>query len=162
MQAPFIQDFCITPIDTHKDLEITLIPLEVARPGFDTKYKLIYKNKGNVAQSGTVNLAFDDAVLDIVISNPVVSSQNTNNLSWNFSNLQPFEVREITFTLNVNGPMETPAVNSGAILHYTATINSADTDENPNDNIFIFNHTVVGSLDPNDKTCLEGMLLLQV
>jgi Leucine-rich repeat (LRR) protein len=157
--TPFIQDFCITPIASHKDLEITLIPLEVARPGFDSKYKLVYKNKGNITQSGSVNLAFDDAVLDVVVSNPVVSSQNTNSLSWNFSNLQPFESREITFTLNVNGPMETPAVNAGAILHYTAIINSLDTDETPKDNEFALNQTVVGSLDPNDKTCLEGDII---
>ncbi|WP_269222828.1 T9SS type A sorting domain-containing protein [Flavobacterium sp. IMCC34518] len=154
--SPFIQDFCITANGVHPDLEITLIPLEVARPGFDSKYKLVYKNKGNVAQSGTVNLSFDDAVLDVVVSNPIVSSQNTNSLSWNFSDLKPFETREITFTLNVNSPMETPAVNSGTVLHYTATVNSADVDENPNDNMFVLNHTVVGSLDPNDKTCLEG------
>jgi Leucine-rich repeat (LRR) protein len=157
--SPFIQDFCMTPVASHKDLEITLIPLEAARPGFDSKYKLVYKNKGNVTQSGTVNLAFDDTVLDIVISSPIVSSQNINNLSWNFSNLKPFETREITFTLNVNSPMETPAINAGTILHYTATINSADTDEFPNDNMFTFNHTVVGSLDPNDKTCLEGDII---
>ncbi|WP_264564106.1 T9SS type A sorting domain-containing protein [Flavobacterium sp. N3904] len=157
--SPFIQDFCITPTASHKDLEITLIPLGVARPGFDTDYKLVYKNKGNVAQSGTVNLAFDDAVLDLVISNPVVSSQNANNLSWNFINLKPFETREITFTLNVNSPMETPAVNSGAILHYSATINSSDTDEIPSDNTFVFDHKVVGSFDPNDKTCLEGDII---
>jgi hypothetical protein len=156
---PFIQNFCITPIGSHKDLEITLIPLEVARPGFDSKYKLVYKNKGNITQSGSVNLAFDDAVLDVVVSNPVVSSQNTNSLSWNFSNLQPFESREITFTLNVNGPMETPAVNAGAILHYTAIINSLDTDETPKDNEFALNQTVVGSFDPNDKTCLEGDII---
>lgn len=151
-----IRDFCIIPIDSHKDLEVTLIPLEVARPGFDSKYKLTYKNKGNVAQSGTVNLAFDDAVLDLVVANPVVSTQTVNNLSWNFSNLKPFETREIAFTLNANGPMETPAVNSGSILNYTATINSSNVDETPNDNTFVFNHVVVGSLDPNDKTCLEG------
>jgi hypothetical protein len=154
--SPFIQDFCITPIASHKDLEITLIPMEVARPGFDSKYKLVYKNKGNVAQSGTVNLSFDDAVLDVVVSNPIVSSQNTNSLSWNFSDLKPFETSEITFTLNVNSPMETPAVNSGTVLHYTATVNSVDSDEYPIDNMFVLNHTVVGSLDPNDKTCLEG------
>jgi Leucine-rich repeat (LRR) protein len=157
--TPFIQDFCITPVAIYNDLEITLIPLEVARPGFDTKYKLIYKNKGNVVQSGTVNLSFDDAVLDVVVSNPIVSSQNTNSLSWNFSDLKPFETREITFTLNVNSPMETPAVNSGTVLHYTATVNSVDSDEYPIDNMFVLNHTVVGSLDPNDKTCLEGNII---
>lgn len=157
--SPFIQNFCITPNGLHPDLEIVLLPLDVARPGFDTKYKLVYKNKGNVLQSGTINLAFEDAVLDVVISNPVVSSQNTNNLSWSFSNLKPFETHEITFTLNVNDPTETPAVNNGAILHYTATINSVDIDETPNDNTFTFNQTVVGSYDPNDKTCLEGAVI---
>jgi len=157
--TPFIQDFCITPVAIHNDLEITLIPLEVARPGFDSKYKLVYKNKGNVVQSGTVNLTFEDIVLDVVVSNPIVSSQNTNSLSWNFSDLKPFETREISFTLNVNSPMEIPAVNSGAVLHYTATVNSADVDENTNDNMFVLNHTVVGSLDPNDKTCLEGAVI---
>lgn len=154
--SPFIQDFCVTPNGIHSDLEVILLPIDRARPGFDATYKLIYKNKGNVPQSGTLNLVLDDAILDLVISNPIVSSQNTNNLSWNFSNLQPFETREIAFTLNLNSPMEIPAINTGAILHYTATINSLDTDEIPSDNTFVFDHKVVGSFDPNDKTCLEG------
>jgi Leucine-rich repeat (LRR) protein len=156
---PFLQDFCITPIDNHKDLEITLIPLEVVRPGFDTKYKIVYKNKGNAIQSGTVNLVFDDAVLDVVISNPLVSSQNTNNLSWNFTNLNPFETREISFTLNANTPAEIPAVNNGDVLKFSTNITSQSIDENPADNIFVLNQTVVGSFDPNDKTCLEGDII---
>ena len=127
-----------------------------ARPGFDAKYKIVYKNKGNQTQSGSVNLNFNDAVLDLVAANPVTTTQTVNNLSWNFTNLLPFETREIIFTLNVNSPMETPAVNSGAILTYNATITSAATDETPIDNTFAFNQTVVNSFDPNDKTCLEG------
>nr|WP_315239217.1 leucine-rich repeat domain-containing protein [uncultured Flavobacterium sp.] len=157
--SPYIQDFCITPIDTHNDLEITLIPLEVARPGFDAKYKLIYKNKGNQIQSGSVNLTFNDTLLDLVIANPVSSTQTANSLSWSFSNLKPFDTREITFTLNVNSPMEIPAVNNGDILKLTATIASQETDETPIDNTFTLNQTVVGSYDPNDKTCLEGSII---
>jgi Leucine-rich repeat (LRR) protein len=157
--SPYIQDFCITPINTHNDLEITIIPLEVARPGFDTKYKLIYKNKGNQTQSGSVNLTFDDTTLDLVVANPVTSTQTANNLSWDFSNLKPFETHEITFTLNVNATTETPAVNNGDILKLTSAIASQDTDETPIDNTFILNQTVVGSYDPNDKTCLEGSII---
>ena len=157
--SPYIQDFCITPIDTHNDLEITLIPLEEARPGFDAKYKLIYKNKGNQIQSGSVNLTFNDALLDLVTANPVSSTQTANSLSWSFSNLKPFDTREITFTLNVNSPMEIPAVNNGDILKLTATIASQETDETPIDNTFTLNQTVVGSYDPNDKTCLEGDII---
>ena len=154
--SPVTQDFCISGNGIRPDLEITLLPLQPAVPGFDTKYKLVYKNKGNQTQSGSVNLSFNDAVLDFVASNPIVSTQTLNNLSWNFINLLPFETREITFTVNVNSPMETPAVNSGSVLVYNATITSTITDETPTDNSFAFNQTVVNSFDPNDKTCLEG------
>ena len=157
--SPFTQNFCITPNGVHPDLEVTLLPLAPARPGFDAKYKVVYKNKGNTIQSGSVNLGFTDSVLDLVVANPVETSQTTNTLSWNFTNLQPFETREITFTMNVNSPMETPAVNNGDILGYTATITSSATDETPTDNTFAFNQTVVGSYDPNDKTCLEGSVI---
>ena len=157
--SPFVQNFCITPNGVRPDLEVTLLPLQPARPGFDAKYKLVYKNKGNTIQSGSVNLNFTDAVLDLVVANPVASIQTNNNLSWNFTALQPFETREITFTMNVNSPMETPAVNNGDILACTATITSSATDETPTDNTFTFNQTVVGSYDPNDKTCLEGSVI---
>lgn len=136
-----------------------MLPLVPARPGFDAIYRVIYKNKGNVTQSGTVSLTFNDAVLDLVTSNPAATTQVLNNLSWDFINLLPFESKEITITLNVNSPVETPAVNNGDVLNYMVNINSAETDDLPNDNIFNYNQTVVGSYDPNDKTCLEGNIM---
>ena len=154
--SPFIQDYCITANGVHPDLEITLLPLRPAVPGFDSKYKIVYKNKGNQTQSGSVNLSFDDAVLDLVVAIPATTAQTLNNLSWDFTNLLPFETRAITFTLNVNSPMETPAVNSGSVLAYNATITSGAEDETPTDNIFSYSQTVVNSFDPNDKSCLEG------
>jgi Leucine-rich repeat (LRR) protein len=154
------QNFCITPLGIHNDLEITLIPSESARPGYDTHYLLVYKNKGNQTLSGTVNLNFNDAVLDFVSATPTLDSQTANNLNWNYANLIPFESRTIYFTLNVNGPTETPAVNIGDILNYVATINPITGDETPSDNTFNLNQTVVGSFDPNDKTCLEGNSIL--
>jgi hypothetical protein len=93
------------------------------------------------------------------VANPVTTTQTSNNLSWNFTNLKPFETREITFTMNVNSPMEIPAVNNGDILNFTTTITSSATDETPTDNTFTLNQTVVGSYDPNDKTCLEGSVI---
>lgn len=154
--SPFTQNFCVTANGVHPDLEVTILPLSPARPGFDATYKLIYKNKGNTTQSVSVNLVFNDVVLDFVSASPVVTIQSVNNLSWNFTNLLPFETREIAFTLHVNSPMETPAVNNGDVLNYTATVSSAATDDLPNDNTFVLNQTVVNSYDPNDKTCLEG------
>ena len=45
--SPFTQNFCITPNGIHQDVEVIIVPLNVALPGFDASYKLVYKNKGN-------------------------------------------------------------------------------------------------------------------
>ena len=68
----------------------------------------------------------------------------------------PFESRSIELVLNINSPMESPAVNNGDILNFTATITPVVSDELPSDNQFTFNQTVLGSFDPNDIMCLEG------
>jgi uncharacterized repeat protein (TIGR01451 family) len=153
--SPFTQNFCITANGIKNDVEVTIIPIAVARPGFDAFYKIIYKNKGNQVANGSLSFTFNDAIMDLVTASPIVNATATNSLSWNYANLNPFETREINLTFNTNSPMETPAVNGGDILNYNATIIGA-TDETPNDNSFTLNQTVVNSYDPNDKTCLEG------
>jgi len=152
---PYVQDFCVTPVGIHNDLEITILPIGRARPGFDASYKIIYKNKGNQIQNGSIDLSFEDDVLDFVNATPAMQSASTNNLNWSFSNLHPFESRVINLTFNLNSPLETPPLVSGGILHYTATITGA-VDEMPNDNIAALNQVIANSLDPNDKTCVEG------
>ncbi|WP_298220659.1 T9SS type A sorting domain-containing protein [Flavobacterium sp.] len=154
--SPFVQDFCLTSNGIHPDLEVTIVPLNTARPGFDAKYKIIYKNKGNQLHSGSVTLNFNDAAVDLVTASPNASSQTINNLTWNYTNLLPLEKREILLTFNLNTPTETPPLNIGSILNYTTTITSSITDETPNDNTFTFHQIVENSFDPNDKTCLEG------
>ncbi len=151
----YVQDFCILANGTHNDLTISLLPIVPARPGFDALYKIVYKNNGTGAQNGTINLGFDDSVMDLISATPGIDGQSTNSLSWNFSNLLPFESREIFVNMNINAPTETPPINNGSILIYNASINGA-SDETPSDNSSTFNQTVVGSYDPNDKTCVEG------
>jgi len=151
-----IQDFCLTANGIHPDLEIVIMPNGAARPGFDAEYRLVYKNKGNQALSGTVNLVFDDARTDFVSAIPTVASQNPNTLLWNYTNLAPFESRVIYFTLNINSPLESPSVNAGDILDFTASINFAQGDETPDDNVSVLHQVAINSMDPNAKTCLEG------
>ncbi len=153
--SPFIQDICVTPNGVHPDLEISVLPLTSSRPGFDAGYKIIYKNKGTTTQTATVNFTFNDAILDLVSANPI-TTQTGGNLSWTIPNLRPFESGTIYFTLNLNSPVEIPAVNGGDVLNYTATITSQASDETPIDNTFTLMETVFNSYDPNDKTCLEG------
>ena len=155
-QSPLTQQFCITANGVHPDLETIIIPVTHARPGFEAIYKVVYRNKGNQIQSGTLNLQFDDAVLVLVSASPAANTTAVNNQNWTFSALQPYETRSILMKFILNSPTENPAVNAGSILPFTAVINSDMTDESPLDNSFQFNQTVVNSFDPNDKTCLQG------
>jgi hypothetical protein len=153
------QDFCV-PNTPHQDLEISILPTTAARPGFDANYQIVYKNKGTTLISDSLMLRFPDAIMDFVRANPAPSSMRHDTLVWYFQNLQAFETRTISLTLNLNSPMETPPVNAGDILTLQATIQPFDTDETREDNRFSLRQTVVGSLDPNDKTCLEGEQIL--
>ncbi|MCB9426359.1 MAG: T9SS type A sorting domain-containing protein [Flavobacteriales bacterium] len=151
------QDFCITPIGDINDLEITIAPIGIpARPGFDTTYKIVYKNKGTSSLSGIVELNYKDDVLDFDSSSESPTENNDGKVLWKFTNLKPFESSSILVRFNVNSPMEDPAVNNGDLLNFTASISFDGTDETPNDNTHELRQTVVGSYDPNDKTCLEG------
>ena len=148
-----IANFCITPVAVHPDLEIILLPLSVARPGFDAQYKIVYKNNGNQVQSGTISLTFDATKLNFLSAVPNILSQTPGNLSWSFSSLSPFETRTINLVFHVNPP---PTVNIGDILLFTAVINPIAADETPLDNTFNFNQIVRGAFDPNDKQVTEG------
>lgn len=155
--SPFNQDFCITPNGTFNDVEIVIIPLELAIPGFEPEYKLLYKNKGTTVLSGSINLNFDDNHVDFQSATPSEDTQATGSLSWNYSDLQPFETREVVLSMLLNTPTDpTYPLNSDDILSFTASITSSETDETPEDNTFLLEQVVVNSYDPNDKTCLEG------
>ena len=150
------QDFCIQAVGIHSDIEVVLIPIDFARPGFNATYKIVYKNKGNQMHSGAVSLNFDDSRIDFVSAVPATNAVSLNTLTWNFTNLMPFENRSVFLTMNVNAPTETPAVNIGDILNFTASITPVAADELPLDNTFSYNQIVVGAYDPNDITCVEG------
>ena len=150
------QNFCITSNGVHNDVEIVIAPITPARPGFDATYQIVYKNKGNQTLSGAIDFTYNDAVLDFVTASTTPDNQTTGNLSWNYTNLLPFENRTILITLNVNSPQETPAVTINDILTFSATINPVSGDETTADNVFEYKQTVVGAYDPNSVECLEG------
>lgn len=152
-------NFCLVPNGNHNDLEVTLLPLTAARPGFDAKYKLIYKNKGTTTQSGQVNLDFPDNVMDFVSAVPMPSAQVLNNLTWQYTDLRPFETRTVELVLNLNSPMETPPVDLGYNLGFAAVISPIDIDETYHDNHSELKQVVVNSFDPNDKNANEGPVI---
>ena len=150
------QNFCIVPNGSHQDLEIVIEPIDFARPGFYAQYKIVFRNKGNISVSGSLNINYNDALLDFIAATTAPSSQTTGVLNWDYTNLLPFESRSFYVTFYVNSPTATPPVNIGTILNFSATINPVTTDENPSDNQSEFSQMVIGSFDPNAITCIEG------
>ena len=159
--APYTQHFCVAPNGTHPDVEIVLVPINPARPGFLSNYKIIYKNKGTETASGVLQFIFDDAIMNFISASPIYNSTGLNQLSWNYANLKPFESREIELRFLMNTPTATPPLQNGMVLTFNASIATVQTDETPLDNIAVLRQTVVGSFDPNDKRCLEGTSVSQ-
>lgn len=157
----YVQDFCLSPNGIHNDVEVVIVPTSGAVPGFDSYYTIIYRNKGNTELSGTVSLDFEDDYMDFLSSTPTVTASSIGNLQWSYSNLQPFETREVEVVFNLNTPTDsTFPLNSDDVLSLNASINPVNSDETPGDNEFVLDQTVVNSYDPNDVTCLEGEAVL--
>jgi hypothetical protein len=158
------QNFCIAANGAHRDLEVVIAPLTTARPGFNASYKIVYRNKGNfmISQVNGVELMYDTAKLDFLFADDSPLNPTPGELYWTIGDLAPFESRSITLTMYVHAPTETSPANIGDILQFTTQVFPIATDENPGDNIFQFNHTVVGSYDPNEIVCLEGNIVSPV
>ncbi|HEU0136594.1 MAG TPA: T9SS type A sorting domain-containing protein [Flavobacterium sp.] len=151
------ENFCLTPIGIHPDLEIVIAPLVPARPGFEAVYKIVYKNKGNqLVNSGAVTFYYNDNLMDFISAEPMTATQSTGTLTWSYANLMPFETRSIIVTMNINSPMDAMPVNNGDNLTFSAGTGAVEGDETPADNNFSFTQIAVGSYDPNDKLCMQG------
>ncbi len=153
--------FCITPNGIHHDVSVTVIPIRAARPGFsDATYKIVFKNKGNQIESGTILFKYDENKQDFISASSTPTSIASGELTFAFGNLQIFETREIIVTMRTNSPTDNPAVNAGDVLNVqvATTLDNGVRDEYIKDNFKNIKQTVVGSIDPNDKTCLEGKI----
>jgi len=150
------QDFCVVPNSAIRDLEISILPLTQASPGFETQYKVIYRNIGSTEISGKVKLFYPSNRMSFQNSLPTENIILSSEIQWNYENLKPFESRSIVATFSVNTPMDEPPVNGGDQLGMKAQILPLDLDFNRDDNLACFNQQVVNSFDPNDKICLEG------
>jgi len=157
--APFNQNFCLTANGTHHDLEIAILPIDDARPGFNATYRIVLRNKGTVPETGSFTFNFDGAISDVSSTTPAAASSTENSITWNFYGLNPLELRYVEVVLNFNSPQESPALIGGENIVFSATSSNVVDEETPNDNTFNLSQTVVNSYDPNDKKCLEGNLV---
>ncbi len=137
-------DFAIQSLGTFPDVALSLTSGN-ARPGFNSISTLTYKNVGTTILNGTITLTLD--AKQTFVSADVTPTQNGNVLTWNYTNLQLFDFKNINITLKT---LVTAPLSSVAVSTVNGTITGA-TDVNPLNNSETTQITVRGSYDPNDK-----------
>jgi uncharacterized delta-60 repeat protein/uncharacterized repeat protein (TIGR01451 family) len=142
--------FAMQPIPGKRDLAVSIIPLQVARPGFAVTYKIAYQNNGtDTAYAANVKL----------IATYGKAGVANDTIVWNVAQLNPQDTSSKMVTLKI--PAQ-PSLNIGDTIRLAATITSSLADLTPNDNTAVLTQRLMGSFDPNDK--LEshaGTLTLQ-
>jgi uncharacterized repeat protein (TIGR01451 family) len=124
-----------------------------AIPGNIATYRIHYRNYGSTNLNGSIQVTFNNAKLTFAGAIPSTNSSTASTLTWNYTNLLPFEERYIDLSLNVLIP---PTVNVNDVLAFTVVANPTAGDNVPANNTMSWNQTVRSSFDPNDKTVIEG------
>ncbi|MEP6595860.1 MAG: T9SS type A sorting domain-containing protein, partial [Ginsengibacter sp.] len=145
--------FPLQPIPGKRDLEISLIPITAASPGFVSTYKIIYKNVGtDTLTSGTIDL-IRDSRQNFVSSVPMFSYQNADTSRLNISNLKPFDTASITIQIQNS---VSPILTNTDTLILKAIISPIAGDLDSVNNRSMILQRANGSLDPNEKAEIHG------
>jgi hypothetical protein len=145
--------FCISSATNYTDLYVNMFNVNQAIPGNVATYRIYYKNNGSTNLNGSIQLTYNNAKLTFAGAIPSTSSSTPSTLTWNYTNLLPFEERYIDLSLNVLIP---PTVNVNDLLAFTVVANPTAGDNVPLNNTMTWNQLVRSSFDPNDKTVIEG------
>lgn len=148
-----VKDFCLVPVQAVDDISVMLFPITEARPGFEAEYELVFRNSGTSVISGNIELNYDDIRLDYLNSDQTIATSTYGQITFDYLDLLPFETRTIQITFQVETP---PTAVNDDILVFVSNIEPSVNDIFPDDNIFEFQQTLVGSYDPNDIRVLEG------
>ncbi|WP_294822362.1 BspA family leucine-rich repeat surface protein [uncultured Flavobacterium sp.] len=148
------QDICITQDEAAQDLNVILLPVSEARPGFAAQYQLVITNAGSqVIDAANVTVSFDNTLQSFVSANPAPVAANTAQLDFILNDMQLFESRAINFTTQFFTP---PTVNSGDIASFSVNAIPDGTEQTPDDNTYVLLQEIINSYDPNDKQVLQG------
>ncbi|HRZ73525.1 MAG TPA: T9SS type A sorting domain-containing protein [Flavobacterium sp.] len=148
-----VVDFCLEPSTLFEDLEVSLVPLNLARPGFVSKYRIHIKNTGTNPMNGVLTFTYNPVKFSFITSSTATSSQTANSLSFTFTNLNAFQTKIIDLEFQV---ATIPTTTIGESVLFTATLNENTNDVTPENNTFLFHQLLVGAYDPNDIQVVEG------
>jgi uncharacterized repeat protein (TIGR01451 family) len=115
-------------------------------------YALTYKNTGSAPANGTVSVQYNPLMsFNSVFSNPAPTTNTPGNLTWDFTNLQPFETRHVYFYLSANNNF-----NIGDTVYAQANITPLIGDVIPANNTDSTMSIFIGAYDPNMKVVTQN------
>lgn len=141
--------FAVQPIAGKRDVEVHLISLGIARPGFPHRYKIFVRNNGTDTIARDTIQLIKSKRLNFNAAFPAANSVKGDTLRWPFTNLKPLDTLGIQLYLTVKAP---PTVNIGDTLVSVVTIDSLINDPVPENDTARLIEITRGSYDPNDKT----------
>ena len=146
-------DFCISSATAYGDLVVGMYNYSNAIPGSNAGYNIYYYNDGSTALSGTIQLTFDGTKMTFTNASTNPNSTTANTITWNYTNLLPFQSGQIGLQFAIQTP---PTTNINDPLTFTVFGTPTAGDNNPANNTFSFIQIVRSSYDPNNKTVIEG------
>ncbi len=144
------QNFGIQVEPNIHDLSVDMTNINVFRPGFQTEIIVTVKNNGSVAQTGQVALILD-SVEQFLSATPIPNLVSGDTLIWTTNTLDFLETQFISVITKT----DVTATLSDTV-HCFATVSPILNDTFPDDNTTEMHEIIVGSYDPNDKTCSFG------
>ena len=144
--------FPITLTQGYNDATISIIPMSPPRPGLTYINRIVYKNQGVTATSGTITFTKPTPVAIINVSQ-AGSVTTATGFTYAFTNLLPNETRFFNVTMSVPS---SPTVVLNQLLTANASITAPTNDINVTNNSSSLTQIVVNSYDPNDKMEAHG------
>ncbi|HRG58087.1 MAG TPA: T9SS type A sorting domain-containing protein [Bacteroidia bacterium] len=147
------QNFGIQTISNIRDLTVDITNNNVFRPGFQTEIILTVKNNGSVPQAPEVKLILDE-VEQYLSASPSPTLILGDTLIWQSSTLDFLETTSISVITKtaVTGIL-------GDTVNCFAFVSPLLQDTIPSNNESVLSEIIVGSYDPNDKTCSFGSFI---
>lgn len=153
-------NFPITLTNPFSEVGIQIHANWTPIPGYNYLNKITYRNNGSLVENGQIqftkpsNLTISDS---FYLSNPNFV-QNATGFTFNYTNLQPQEVRRFNILLSVP---TIPTVQIGDISTSNVTINTTNSDIILSNNSSSLVKTIVAAYDPNDKNENHGPTIVK-
>lgn len=140
-----LNDFAFAPTATVSDLEVTLTPLGLFRPGREAYYGVHYANIGTTFVNGIIRL-MPDTILTYDSASVAPANIAADTISWNLGLLAPLQSGYFYVRLVVDS-----AAMVDSSLFTDVLIEPIANDADVNNNTDGWQSIITASFDPNNK-----------